>query len=130
MSGNAKPLSVAASIVTAASVMAQASWKYATTIPTGDWQAVNYDSSDWKAGMAGFGTDGTPGGTIRTKWSTDDIWIRRTFELNAGDKDGLKLYLHHDEDAEVYINGVLAVKGGGFVASTALRISPPRHLRP
>jgi len=29
--------------------------------------------------------------------------------------DGLMLRLHHDEDAEVYVNGVLALRTKGFI---------------
>ena len=50
-----------------------------------------------------------------TEWKTDDIWLRREFAIQAGKLDNLRLLMHHDEDAEVYINGVLAVKVPGFM---------------
>ena len=37
-----------------------------------------------------------------------DIWLRRTFELDSLPEDGdIMLNIHHDEDAEVYLNGKL-----------------------
>jgi hypothetical protein len=45
---------------------------------------------------------------VRTKWDTPDICLRRTFELKELPKDGqIALDIHHDDDAEVYLNGTL-----------------------
>lgn len=91
-------------------------WRYRFEKPTGDWTAADYDASAWQEGPGGFGTAGTPGASIGTTWNTSDIWICRDFELTTPDWEHLYLWLHHDEDAEVYINGVLAAKVGGFTA--------------
>ncbi len=91
-------------------------WRYSFEKPQGDWFAAGYDDSAWKQGEGGFGTD-PPGAVSRTRWSSSDIWIRRTFEMPAGPiPANLFLSMYHDEDAEVYINGVLAAKVGGFTA--------------
>ena len=44
-----------------------------------------------------------------------DIWIRRSFELPEGKLNDPQLLLHHDDDVEVYLNGVLAFKAKGYV---------------
>jgi hypothetical protein len=54
---------------------------------------------------------------VRTEWKTDDVWLRREFTLTDTDFKDLHLYLHHDEDAEVYLNGVLAAKVKGFITA-------------
>ena len=38
-----------------------------------------------------------------TVWSTPDIWLRRHFEI-AQVPAALKLWLHHDEAVEIYLN--------------------------
>jgi hypothetical protein len=91
-----------------------ASWSYTTRRPGRGWFRADFDASSWKQGDSGFGTQGTPGATIGTEWSTADIWLRRTFTLEGTNLGDLQLSVHHDEDAEVYLNGVLAASATGF----------------
>ncbi len=92
-------------------------WRYTLEKPADDWSKPDFDDSKWKQGEGGFGTEKTPGAVVRTKWATDDIWIRR--EFTAPDEKLLNpsLVLHHDDDAEIYINGVLAVSEKGYVSN-------------
>jgi CubicO group peptidase (beta-lactamase class C family) len=100
-----------------------ASWRYVTTPPAAAWSSSTFNDSSWRIGAGGFGTPNTPGATIGTVWNTGEIWIRRTFDLPADVKPvNPHLFLHHDEDAEVYINGVLAAKVSGF--STDYELTP------
>ena len=52
--------------------------------------------------------------TIGTVWDGNDIWLRREIELPEEALNNLWLVIHHDEDAEVYINGVLARRLNGY----------------
>jgi hypothetical protein len=90
------------------------SWKYATEMPENNWFSPGFDDSGWKDGLAGFGTEGTPQTVVRTAWNTADIWLRREFELSQEGLRGARMQLHHDEDAEIYLNGVLAARVDGF----------------
>ncbi len=89
-------------------------WRYTTTRPVDDWFKPGFDDSAWHEGLAGFGTRGTPGAHVRTTWNTPDIWLRRVCDAARPTGGELRLRLHHDEDAEIYLNGVLAAQVTGY----------------
>ncbi|HOD81796.1 MAG: Beta-glucuronidase [Planctomycetes bacterium ADurb.Bin126] len=89
-------------------------WRYVTDKPADGWQKPGFDASSWKEGKGGFGTRMTPGAVVGTVWKSEDIWLVREFELDDAKLKAPQLRMHHDEDAEVYINGVLAAKINGF----------------
>jgi hypothetical protein len=89
-------------------------WKYTTAKPADDWMKSAFRDGEWKSGPAGFGTEGTPGAIVRTEWNSPDIWLRRTFELGDAKLADPHLLVHHDEDAEIYINGELVATATGF----------------
>lgn len=91
-------------------------WRYTLAKPTAGWEKANFDDAKWSKGPGGFGTKGTPGAVVRTEWKTKEIWLRREFTLDSVPAGELALLMHHDEDAEVYINGVLAVSSKGYIS--------------
>jgi hypothetical protein len=93
-------------------------WRYALEKPAEDWLKPGIDDSSWKQGAAPFGTEEPPfARKPNTLWTNADIWVRREFQMPDGHFTDLGLLMHHDEDAEVYINGVLAVKAAGYNAA-------------
>jgi hypothetical protein len=83
-------------------------------MPAEGWHQPAFDDSSWKQGPAGFGTVGTPNAVIGTEWRTADIYLRREFDLPSGDLSDLNLLVYHDEDADIYLNGVLAARLSGY----------------
>lgn len=92
-------------------------WHYTTAQPAADWAQPGFDASAWRQGPGGFGTPETPSARVGTRWDTRDIWLRREVDLPRAKLSRLHAWLHHDEDVEVYINGVLAVQSPGYVTS-------------
>ncbi|MBN2162776.1 MAG: hypothetical protein JXR25_15270 [Pontiellaceae bacterium] len=98
------------------------SWKYTFDTPAANWYASGFNDAAWDAGYAGFGAGNPPNtaGLVRTDWNSSDIWMRRTFTmgtLTAQELNNLCFSIYHDEDVEIYINGVLAGSASGYIAS-------------
>ena len=95
------------------SAEAEVNWKYTIDAPGDGWFKPDFDADAWKTGPGGFGEPSTPGSSVKTSWKSEDIWLRR--ELELGEVTGLiMLLVHHDEDAEIYLNGVLAARLAGY----------------
>ena len=82
-------------------------WRYTLTEPVVAWLESGFDDKDWAEGAGGFGSRGTPGARIGTEWKSGDIWLRKSFELHTIPAKPA-LLIHHDDEAEVFINGKLA----------------------
>lgn len=95
---------------------ASLTWRYTTTQPGDGWGAPGFNDNAWKQGPGGFGRRETPGSIVKTDWHTNDIWLRTELTIPEGNYGHLMLNLHHDEDAEVYINGKLAVRVTGYTS--------------
>jgi hypothetical protein len=101
-------------------------WRYVTAAPASEWASAAFDDAAWTAGRGGFGTASTPGSIVGTTWNSPDIWARRSFTLPQNFAAvNPKLFVHHDEDAEVYINGVLALKISGYSTDYELAAMTP-----
>ncbi len=94
-------------------VPTEQTWRYTTRKPGENWMKTDFDATSWKEGRAGFGT--LPPGFVRhTQWKTDDIWLRREITVPDGEHPHLQFISYHDEDVEIYVNGILAAQEGGF----------------
>ncbi len=110
-------MSDAVSVVKAGDNASNISWRFTTEEPSSGWEQPDFDDSEWKRGNAGFGDISQSAARVRTKWSTPEIWLRRTFKfsgLTADDLQNLCLRVFYDEDTEIYINGVLAFSITGY----------------
>ena len=91
-------------------------WRYTLEKPDDSWMMPGFDDNKWQEGAGGFGKEGTPEAVIRTEWTTNDIWLRSEIILPSGTFKSLHFRIHHDDDAEIFINGVLAGSFGRYTA--------------
>ena len=98
-------------------------WRYTLNTPADGWRDASFDDSGWKEGPGGFGTRDTPGSRVGTRWETDNIWIRKSFELTEVPANAA-LLMHHDEDVEVYANGKILAQLDGYTSEYKLVAIP------
>jgi hypothetical protein len=94
-------------------------WRYTTTAPSATWFDPAFDDAAWQSGPGGFGALDTRFARVGTEWKTLDIWLRRTVDLPAGNLAAPHLRVFHDDDAKVYLNGVLVAELPGANAGYA-----------
>jgi Ricin-type beta-trefoil lectin domain len=82
-------------------------WRYTTTAPAASWIQPTFNDSAWSTGAGGFGDTDRGYTPARTRWTQSELWLRRSFQLTSLPAS-LSVRVYHDEDAELYINGVLA----------------------
>ena len=92
-------------------------WRYTIKKPKGQWTEPGFDDSAWDQGRGGFGSQGTPGIVIGTDWTSDDIWLRRQITMPSGPNSDLHFEVFHDEDIEIYVDGVLGAQEGGYITT-------------
>jgi beta-galactosidase/beta-glucuronidase len=99
------------------SLEAAQQWRFTTVKPADNWADATFDDASWKEAPGGFGEPSTPGSKVRTQWKTPDIWLRRVVKLPSGatKASGYAISIHHDEDAEIYLNGKLVAAVKGYV---------------
>ncbi len=83
--------------------------KYTNDKPAANWADAKFDDSRWQIGKGRY-TNENPR-VVHTAWpqGTPDIWVRREVTLDTIPA-AIKLLVFHDDDVEVYINGILAVQ--------------------
>jgi hypothetical protein len=87
--------------------------RYTFKQPAAGWEKPDFAAaSSWQQGPAPFTDNKSEHGT---DWTEGDIWVRRTVRVpNPKTTGELRLLMEHDDDVEVYLNGVLLTKQTGF----------------
>jgi Glycosyl hydrolases family 2, sugar binding domain/Glycosyl hydrolases family 2/Glycosyl hydrolases family 2, TIM barrel domain len=94
----------------------KASWSYTTRKPDANWADPKFNAENWQFGPGGFGTADTPNSRVFTKWASEDIWLRKKIKLNGAMKKP-SLLIHHDEDAQIYLDGQPIATFSGYVTN-------------
>lgn len=97
--------------------IAPQSWRYTETEPAAGWQKADFDDSGWKIGNSGFGANGLGNMTYGTRWTSTNIWLRKTVSLNLTEEElaKLRMIIYNDEDVEIYFNGTLVYSATGYL---------------
>jgi hypothetical protein len=107
----------------------KSTWKYqmsSSPLSSSTWKDSGFDDSAWQTGQAPFGNDVTIVTNWQNEykisnWTTSYIYLRRTVEfsehLTLENLESLRARVFHDEDCQVYLNGVLIGSWTGFVTS-------------
>jgi hypothetical protein len=85
---------------------------YTFNQPENAWETSAYNDGAWKKAEAPFGDDRSD----KTKWNTNDLYFRRTFEVSDVSAAKKYLKLNHDDNVMVYLNGKLIYKKNGWVS--------------
>ncbi|MET4082239.1 hypothetical protein ABIB40_002197 [Pedobacter sp. UYP30] len=85
--------------------------QYTFDKPADNWYENNFSDGNWKQGKAPFGDNKE----ATTKWKTDDLYYRRSFDLSKINPGKKFLMLNHDDNVVVYLNGKEIFKKEGFV---------------
>ena len=107
-------------------------WKYTLQDPGKDWMRKGFDDSKWQDGKGGFGGEVPNHGILGTPWDTPHIWLRRHFNpgpLTAGQLDQLCVIDYHDDDINLYINGVPGYTAFGYQADYENKLLSPEACR-
>ena len=94
-------------------------WRYTLQEPSDQWTGLAFDDTAWSEAAGGFGTRGTPGARVATRWASNEIWLRKTYDLESVPLHP-SLLIHHDEDVEIYFNGVKIASQEGFTTEYQL----------
>ncbi len=83
--------------------------RYTTNPPEDGWTRSDFKLSGWRTGEGGFGfpleVDGAQLHSCRTKWQTDQLWVRRKFDLPRGQPEKIGLNIRHEGAVQVFLNG-------------------------
>lgn len=109
------PLLTPADLILSDASQDKPEWRYTFANPGEGWKGTDFNDSSWSTGTAGFGNPESRAAKVGTLWKTNDIWLRRSFVLSSANFKNLKLEIRHDDDVEVYFNGVLACARQGYL---------------
>jgi hypothetical protein len=94
--------------------------QFTETKPSGEWTGVEYDDSKWQTGKGMFGTKDVDPQTI---WTSREIWIRRTFDIQNVNINELLLKTKYDDNVEIYLNGEKIFTAGCCSANKEILLS-------
>jgi serine/threonine protein kinase/Flp pilus assembly protein TadD len=83
-------------------------WHYTITSPGPDWAAPDFHDGSWSSSAELLGAPNYFSRSDRAVPALTNLWLRREFDMQDIPAGKLVLRINRDQDAEVYLNGVLA----------------------
>jgi hypothetical protein len=87
-------------------------FRYLTDAPADTWMQSSFEDQNWQSAAAPFGDNAEE---AKTAWNTDDIYLRKDFDVKAIPAEKVYLKLHHDDNVVVYLNGKSIYEKTGWV---------------
>jgi hypothetical protein len=84
---------------------------YTEKTPATGWNQPGFDDAAWSGNPAPFGDLSAQ---AATEWKSDQLWARRRFALKDGIPKVMYLKISHDDNVEVYLNGIQIFKKTGY----------------
>ena len=89
-------------------------WAWTAEKPAEGWNGAAFDDSAWARGKGMFGAN-VGALPFATRWTGKELWLRRAFTVkNVESADAVIFDMFHDEDTEVYVNGVQVFSVTGY----------------
>ncbi len=94
-----------------------AEWRYTIEKPSEDWALPGFNDSRWDKGAGAFGRmfkkegddeDPTKELEIATDWHSDELWLRKEFDVDEKGLTDLTIYARASAHFEAFLNGVPA----------------------
>lgn len=82
-------------------------FSYTETQPIAGWEKTGFDDASWQKGESGFAARAIAGSTTQhmgTKWTSDNLWLRKEFtaDKNVGN---IAIRIKHHGDTKIMLNG-------------------------
>ena len=94
---------------------APVAWHYTTQAPS-ELVQPEFDASGMEGRPRRFRHVRDAGSRGADAMEEPDIWLRREFVMPE-EMERPQFRMHHDEDADVYVDGVLATQASGYITS-------------
>ena len=98
-------------------VPTEQTWRYTTQNPGNHWTEARFRRQRLEGRPGGVRHRSARDSSATPTGQTHDIWLRREITLPEGEHPHLQFVAYHDEDVEIYVNGVLAAEESGFTTS-------------
>ena len=107
-------------------------WRFSETRPDSNWMATDFDDTKWSQAPGAFGDKKKHPLLVGTEWTEGPRWFRRPFIVPEHAEDEIGLLVHHEGNAEIFVNGEQvpdAVSRGPMAGYRVLRLTEAQRAK-